>query len=108
MTGRGSVITKALRNTLSPTRVGAIVDANITLSDAGTHVCNVPLTANRTVTLPDGSEGNSVRVVRTAASTGAFKLNVGTGPLFGLDPAEWADFEFNGTAWVLTGAGSLA
>lgn len=67
-----------------------------------------PLTADRVVTLntTGAAEGDHFRVVRTGS--GAFSLNVGTGPLTALDPDEWCDVTFDGSAWVLSGRGVLA
>lgn len=74
-----------------------------------TQVWNTPLTADRAVTLSttNALAGNRFRVVRTAASTGAFNLNVGTGPLKALAAGQWCDVVYDGSAWVLIAAGSL-
>lgn len=82
-----------------------------------TQYFNTALTANKTVTLATSAanlgtvaqaNGGKFRIVRTAASTGAFTLdiahNAGTKSLA---TGQWADFEFNGTVWILTAAGSL-
>jgi hypothetical protein len=68
-----------------------------------------PLTADRAVSLntADATEGAELVVTRTAASTGAFNLNVGTGPLKALATGQWARFRYSGAAWVLTSFGSL-
>ncbi|MET3372019.1 hypothetical protein ABIC89_001060 [Variovorax boronicumulans] len=68
-----------------------------------------PLTANRAATLSTSGaiNGDSRRVLRTAAATGAFNLNVGTGPLKALAAGQWCDVMYDGSAWVLTGFGSL-
>lgn len=70
---------------------------------------NTPLTAARAVTLSTTGayNGAKFRIVRTAAATGAFNLNVGTGPLKALAAGQWCDVAFDGTAWMLTGFGSL-
>jgi hypothetical protein len=75
-----------------------------------TFIYNTAIDADRAVTLTTTGayNGLKLRVVRTAASTGAFKVNVGTGPLAALDPGEWCDVEFDGSAYVLTAFGALA
>lgn len=88
-------------------------DAAATLTvgtSESTSVWNTPLAANRAVTLSttNAVNGAKFRVVRTAAATGAFALNVGTGPLAALDPGEWCDVEYDGSAWILTAFGALA
>lgn len=116
----GSVGTRRHGNTFdTPEHVSAnIGDAGITLT-AGTsdrrQRWTTALTNNRTVTLSTTSayEGAEFTIVREATSTGAFKLNVGTaigsptGPLIALDPGQWADVCYDGSAWFLTRAGSL-
>ena len=88
-------------------------DANFTVA-AGTSttiIYNTPITALRSVVLTTGSStqnGDSARIVRTAACTGAFSINIGTGPLKALTSAgQWCDVQYNGTAWVLTASGTL-
>lgn len=69
-----------------------------------------PLTATRTVTLntAGATSGSRFRIVRGAAATGAFNLNVGTGPLKALTAAgQWCDVEYDGAAWVLSAYGAL-
>jgi hypothetical protein len=71
---------------------------------------NTALTAARSVTLNTGGawKGLRVRVVRSASATGAFNLNVGSGPLKALASAStWCDVMYNGSAWVLVANGSL-
>jgi hypothetical protein len=91
-------------------------NANFTLtlgSSEPTAWLNTPLTANRTVTLAVSAANvgttaqawGRFRVVRSAASTGAFTLDVGG--LKSLAAGQWCDIEWNGAAWVLTAAGSL-
>lgn len=74
-----------------------------------TNIWNTPISADRAVTLTTAAVQNGARfrIVRTAAATGAFNLNVGTGPLKALAVGQWCDVEFDGTAWVLTAFGSL-
>jgi hypothetical protein len=45
--------------------------------------------------------------VRKATATGAFNLNVGTGPLKALAVGQWCEVEYDGTAWFLSQFGSL-
>lgn len=77
-------------------------------ADESTQIWNTPLTAARAITLSTtgASNGAKFRVVRTAASTGAFNLNLGTGPLKALAVGQWADVEFD-TAWRLSASGAL-
>lgn len=87
-------------------------NAAATLTVAGSdrvNVWNTPLSADRAVTLSTSgaSNGNNFRIVRTAAATGAFNLNVGTGPLKALAVGQWCDVSYDGAAWFLTAFGSL-
>lgn len=85
-------------------------DATLQIGESErTNIWNTPLTADRAVTLEtDGAyNGAKFRIVRTAAATGAFSLNVGAGPLKALGAGEWCDVEFDGSAWVLTAHGTL-
>jgi hypothetical protein len=74
-------------------------------------IYNTALTADRAVTLSTLAgyvfKGARARIIRTAASTGAFNLNVGTGPLKALATGQWCEVEYDGSAWLLTAAGSL-
>ena len=74
-----------------------------------TNQWNTPITADRAVTLSTTGavSGSKFRIVRTAAATGAFNLNVGTGPLKALTAGQWCDVEYDGSAWMLTAFGSL-
>lgn len=68
------------------------------------------ISADRAVTLSttNAVAGDRVRFIRTAAATGAFNWNIGTGPLKALSAAStFADVEYNGSAWVLFGSGSV-
>lgn len=78
-------------------------------SSERTSVWATPLTADRAVTLAttNVSNGGTLRIVRTAAATGAFNLNVGTGPLKALVAGTWCEVEYNGTAWFLSQYGAL-
>ncbi len=69
-----------------------------------------PLTADRSAGLSTagGYPGARFRVVRAAAATGAFSLDVGAGPLKALTEAgTWAEVEFDGSAWFLSASGAL-
>lgn len=73
---------------------------------------DTPLTAARAVALgtTNAYNGATFRVTRGAAATGAFNLNVGTGPLKALTAAgQWCDVSYSGplAAWILTASGSL-
>lgn len=74
-----------------------------------TNVWNTPLTAGRAVTLSTtvAYNGAKFRIRRTAAATGAFNLNVGTGPLKALGIGAWCDVVYNGSAWELDAYGTL-
>lgn len=66
------------------------------------------LTNNRTVTLPSANVKMRFRIVRGASATGAFNLEVGTGPLKTLTAAGlWCDVESDGTNYTVTGSGAL-
>jgi hypothetical protein len=75
-----------------------------------TQLWNTALGADRAVALSttNAQEGAVFRIVRGAGATGAFNLNVGTGPLKALAAAStWCDVTYNGSAWVLTAYGAL-
>ncbi len=77
-------------------------------TDYSTQLFNTVLTADITVTpSTTGSvAGNRFHIIRGAAATGAFNLNIGA--LKALATAgTWANIEYSGTAWVLTGYGTL-
>lgn len=79
-------------------------------SSKNTQIATAVLTADIALALSTTGavEGARFRVVRAATATGSFNLNVGTGPLKALAAAStWAEFSFNGTAWVLVAYGSL-
>lgn len=67
------------------------------------------LTADRAVTLSTtgARNGQKWRILRTPTATGAFNLNVGTGPLKALAVGQWAEVVYDGAAWILEGSGSL-
>lgn len=74
-----------------------------------TQIWTTPLTADRAVTLSTTGPwaGARFRVVRQVASTGAFNLNVGAGPLKALAAGTWCDVEYTGSSWALVGYGAL-
>ena len=84
-------------------------DANVTLvigTDAETQRFSSTLTANRTVTLPaTGYDGAKFRIVRTGL--GAFTLDVGGLKTIPNSTAAFVDVQHDGTAWRLTGYGTL-
>lgn len=67
---------------------------------------NVPITANRTITLDttDATEGAEVLVTRTAAATGAFNLTVASKAL---TAGQWAIARYSAAAWTEVAFGSL-
>lgn len=87
-------------------------DSDATLNpigSLGTNLWQSPLTANRAVTLSttNAFSGCKFRITRTASSTGAFNLNVGSGPLKALAVGQWCDVEYDGAVWQLVAFGSL-
>lgn len=95
-------------------RLSIIGDAAATLTygtSAPTNVWVTPLTADRAVTLATAGlqGGETFHIVRSAAATGAFNLNVGTGPLKALAAGQWCDVKYSASsaAWMLVRFGSL-
>jgi hypothetical protein len=88
-------------------------DAAVTLTwqqNETTQLFNTAITADRAVTLSttNARSGAKFRIIRGAGATGAFNINVGTGPLKALAAAStWCDVEYNGSAWILTAYGTL-
>lgn len=88
-------------------------DADSTLTVGAsrqTLIYHTAISADRAVTLSTTGAyaGAKFRVVRDASCTGAFNVNVGTGPLVALGAAKtWCDVEYTGSAWVLTGYGTF-
>jgi len=85
-------------------------DASQTLTagtDATTQRWATTLTTNRAVTLSTTAavNGDRFRIVRTGL--GAFTLDVGGLKTIPSATAAWVDVEFDGTAWRLTGYGTL-
>ena len=70
---------------------------------------STPLTANRTITLPTtgGRAGTRVRFARNVGDTGG-PWTIGVGGTGKTLPANtWCDVLFNGSYWLITGAGNL-
>lgn len=107
--------TRVLDSTGALTVVTDMTDANlsVTFGPVNTVRLAVPIAAGRTLTLQNTNvvSGDRIRVVRTAAATGAFSLTIsasGFGTLRALaNPSEWAEATFDGTFWVLTAYGTL-
>lgn len=84
------------------------VDVTLTAGTSGDQIIHTgTLTADRAVTLAtsDVPAGAWLRITRTG--TGAFNLNIGSGPLKALALNTWCEVVFNGSAWVLTAYGAL-
>lgn len=83
-------------------------DILLTHNDAQTQRFDTALTSDANITLPGANVRMRFRVVRQANATGAFNVNVGTGPLKALAAAgEWCDVESDGTNYILTAYGAL-
>lgn len=76
----------------------------------GVQVWNTVLTATRAISLATAgmTNGGSYVILRTAAATGNFGLQVGSGPLITLWPGEWCRVTYNGSAFVLAEFGRLS
>ena len=78
-----------------------------------TNIWNTPISADRAVALTSDNnccDGDEFVIVRTTAATGAFNLNVGTGPLKAMGtPGSYCRVVYNGNtkAWMLTEYGTL-
>lgn len=102
-------IKKVDSNTVSADKGDASATLTVNSSNE-TNIWNTPLTAARSVTLSTTGafNGAKFRIVRTANATGAFNLNVGTGPLKALTAAgQWCEVEYDGAAWFLSSYGTL-
>lgn len=86
----------------------ALAGGSTSASQGATCIYASAITADRAVTLTTTSAfaGLTWRIARLSAATGAFKVNVGVGPLAALDPGEWCEVTYNGSAFVLTAKGS--
>lgn len=103
-------------NVVVPLPVNAVsadkgdADATLTVGGETTSVWATPITADRAVTLNTygAKSGDRLRILRKASATGAFNLNVGTGPLKAMGTAgSFCDVEYDGSAWILTAYGVL-
>lgn len=88
-----------------------IADGTSTSDIDGTLLLyNVPIAADRAVTLTVAGAyaGMKWRITREIAATGAFNVNVGTGPLKAMGTVgNWCEVTFDGTAWILSAFGTL-
>lgn len=88
-------------------------DVSVTLSarDKRTQRYTVALTTTRTATLPTAERisGMKFRFLRESTATGASALNIsnGTTTELSLAVSQWAEVAWSGTAWIVTGRGSL-
>lgn len=99
-----------LDDTLGLTDAG---DAGVTLTAFTSDIVlryNAAITVDRAVTLSttDAVAGWKFTIIRSSLSTGAFNVNVGTGPLKVLRTGEWCSVVYDGTAWVLSEFGFLS
>jgi hypothetical protein len=65
------------------------------------------LTADRAITLATAGAYAGASFLITRTGSGAFNLDVGTGPLKSLATATWAEFVYTGSAWYLAAYGAL-
>lgn len=74
-----------------------------------TQIYGTAIGADRAVTLDTTGalNGDEFHIVRKVAATGAFNVNVGTGPLKALAAGQWCEVAFDGSAWFLKQFGSL-
>lgn len=94
-----------LGTTVNTIGTDAAATYTMTVLNGGTQWLNVPITANRTVTLPAVVNGTQYRFVRTAASTGAFTWSIGA--VKALSAGQWVDIQGIAGVWVETAFGSL-
>lgn len=91
--------------------VKSVGDQAVTVSQGSmiTIRFTTAITADRAVTLnaTNPSMGDKVRVIRAAAATGAFNVNINSGGKLLSAANTWCDFEYQGTAWILAASGSL-
>jgi hypothetical protein len=111
ITGAASVLgADALR---APTGVQTLsTDAAFTLTPGTSPertFFTAVMAANRAVTLSTSGAFRDMRwkITRTATATGAFTLDVGTGPLKSLAVSQWCEVVYDGAAWKLAEFGSL-
>jgi hypothetical protein len=85
-------------------------DANVTLTagvDKQTQRFTATRTANRTITLSTTGAVESDRFRLVFSGTGAFTWDVGGLKTIPSGTAAWAEVEYDGSAWRLTGYGTL-
>lgn len=92
--------------------VGNAAKALTVGTDEQTQVWSTAISADRAVTLSTTGAYNGARfrILRKATCTGAFNINVGTGPLKAMGtPGSFCDVEYHGatSAWILTAYGTL-
>ena len=107
--GIRDLLAAASSGSVSADKGDAAATLTVGVSEA-TSIWATAITADRAVALSTtgARNGDRLRIVRTASATGAFDLNVGTGPLKAMDTAgSFCDVEYNGSAWVLTAYGVL-
>lgn len=96
-----SFITK-LSDLLSQETVSSDADFTLTWgSNSETIRHTGTLTADRAVTLSTTGAIKGARWRVTRTGSGAFNLNIGTGPLKELRQNMWAEFVYDGSAWYL-------
>jgi hypothetical protein len=88
------------------------VAATLSMTSTRTQLWNTPITADRDCNLPTAQlyAGVRFRIVRQAAATGAFNVNVkdqAGAVLKALAAGTWAEAECDGTAWQLIAYGAL-
>lgn len=83
-------------------------DATLLPEDADLQYFSTTLTANRTVSPPPaGQKGRRIRVVRDAATAGAFTLAVGTLKTIPASTRAFVEIVDDGSAYRLAGYGTL-
>ena len=94
--------------TVPPSVVATDADFTIASGAAITFVEHTgTLTAARAVTLQTTNAVSGDQIWVTRSGTGAFNLNVGTGPLKALATLQWALFVYRTSVWRLVAFGSL-
>jgi len=96
----------SLRNTTAINYLGDVNYTHNAYDSFGTLVFQSALSTNRTVTLSTSGAtvADRVRVLRKASATGASTLTA-SGVTIPINT--WADFNYDGTVWVPTAAGTL-
>lgn len=91
------------------TDVGDASKTLIPYTDVMTQKWDSPLTTQRNCSLltTNAIAGARFNIVRTANSTGAAVLAVGTNPQKNLDTGQWCEIEYDGTDWRVIAFGSL-